>query len=167
MSFFSRQLGGGPETFGYLQAAVAFGAILGAFALATRTAVLGLERWVVAASVLFGAAILGLSRVGSTTTALVLLIPAGFAFMIQLATTNTLLQTRAPDRLRGRVMSIHTSIFLGIFPLAGLVAGACADHFGEGRVMSVSGTTVALATFVWGRRLLRSASSEAITVTRR
>jgi MFS family permease len=53
-SFASRVLQGGPETFSYLQIAVAVGALSGAFALATRARVRGLVRWVVGAGVSFG-----------------------------------------------------------------------------------------------------------------
>lgn len=155
-SFAARRLGGGPETFGYLQAAVGLGAIAGALTLAARTHVRGLERWVATASLTVGALLLVLSRAQSTLGAVLVLIPIGFAFMIQLATTNTLLQTLAPDHLRGRVMSLHTSLFLGVFPLAGLGAGALADRFGEAVVMLAGGSIVILGSAYFGRSLLRT-----------
>jgi hypothetical protein len=38
--------------------------------------------------------------------------------------SNTLVQTRTPDQLRGRVMSVHTMVFLGVMPLGTLLLGA-------------------------------------------
>jgi MFS family permease len=156
-SFASRVLQGGPETFSYLQIAVALGALSGAFALATRARVLGLERWVVGAGVSFGFWLVAVSLTKSTLLAVALLVPTGFSFMVQMATTNTLLQTLTPDRLRGRVMSLHTSAFLGIFPVAGLIAGALADRFGEAAVLSGGGIAVALSAVLFGRLTLRTA----------
>ena len=40
----------------------------------------------------------------------------GAGFMVQMAGTNTLLQLRVPEHLRGRVMSLHSALFLGVFP---------------------------------------------------
>lgn len=154
-SFAARQLNGGPETFGYLQAAVGIGALFGALALALRTTVRGLEVWVAIAAVSLGAAILALSRATSTEVAILCLIPIGLCFMIQMATTNTLLQTIAPDHLRGRVMSLHTSLFLGLFPISGLAAGALADRFGESTVLAVSGVSVMVGGSIAGRALIR------------
>jgi MFS family permease len=72
-----------------------------------------------------------------------------------MATTNTLLQTLAPGHLRGRVMSLHTTLFLGVFPLSGLVWGALADRLGEGAVMAAGGLLVIAGSLVSGRGVLR------------
>jgi predicted MFS family arabinose efflux permease len=156
-SFTSRQLGGGPETFSSLQAAVGLGAMAGAFSIAARASVAGLERWLVVAGVAFGVLLFALSRVGSLPFALALLVPLGFCFIVQMAATNTLLQTLAPGPLRGRVMSLHTTLFLGVFPLSGLLWGALADRFGEGAVLAGGGLLVAVGAVVFGRAVLRHA----------
>jgi hypothetical protein len=154
-SFTSRQLGGGPETFSSLQGAVGFGAMVGAFAIAARSGVAGLERWLVAAGVAFGVLLFALSRATSLPLALALLVPLGFCFIVQMAITNTLLQTLAPGHLRGRVMSLHTTLFLGVFPLSGLLWGALADRFGEAAVLAGGGSAVVLGALVSGRAVLR------------
>jgi MFS family permease len=46
------------------------------------------------------------------------------------ATTNTLLQTLAPDDMRGRVMSVYTLAFVGMGPIGAFQAGYFADRFG-------------------------------------
>ena len=60
----------------------------------------------------------------SLVLALPLLAAVGFATMLFMGMANTLVQTRTPDHLRGRVMSVHTMVFLGIMPLGTLVLGA-------------------------------------------
>lgn len=154
-SFASRRLGGGPDTFSYLQVAVGFGALIGAMSLAWRGRVHGLERWVVAATASFGVLLFALSLAGSVVTAMLILVPLGFSFMIQLATTNTLIQTLAPSRMRGRIMSLHTTLFLGLSPLSGLGWGALADRYGEAVVLGSGGVLVVLGSIFSGKAVLR------------
>ena len=130
-SFASRQLGGGPHTFSSLQAAVGFGAMVAAFAIAVRSRVAGLERWLVVAGAAFGVLLFALSRATSLPMALAILVPLGGCFIVTMATTNTLLQTLAPGHLRGRVMSLHTTLFLGVFPLSGLIWGCARRSSGR------------------------------------
>jgi MFS family permease len=61
---------------------------------------------------------------------LAILIAAGWGFMTQNATANTLIQTTVPDHLRGRVMSVYTLVFMGFFPVGSLIAGIVAQNFG-------------------------------------
>jgi MFS family permease len=58
------------------------------------------------------------------------LLPVGFSLMVQMACTNTLIQIMVPDGLRGRVMSTHIWMFLGMAPFGSLLAGAIAGHVG-------------------------------------
>jgi MFS family permease len=60
----------------------------------------------------------------SLVIALPLLALVGFATMLFMGMSNTLVQTRTPDHLRGRVMSVHTMVFLGVMPLGTLLLGA-------------------------------------------
>lgn len=154
-SFANRMLGGGPLTYSYLLVAVAIGAVAGALTLASRSVVSGLERWAVGAGVSFGFWLMAVSTTRSVLLAIVCLIPMGFSFMIQMATTNTLLQTLAPDHLRGRIMSLHTWAFLGLFPVSSLLTGALADRYGEAAVLATGGLLVATSTVFLGRFTLR------------
>lgn len=144
-SFSRRVLGGGAETFSQLQVAIGAGALVAAVSLASRSRVEGLELWVTRANLAFGALLVALSFARDTRIAFTILVLVGFAFLTQLASTNTLLQTISPKELRGRVMSLYTTILLGIFPLAGLAAGAVADRVGETRVIGTCGVIVVTA----------------------
>ena len=69
-----------------------------------------------------------LSRVFWLSAAI--LVPVGFAMMIEMGSSNTLIQSMVPDQLRGRVMSVYSMMFMGMAPIGSLLAGAAADHIG-------------------------------------
>jgi MFS family permease len=60
----------------------------------------------------------------------ILLLPVGFSMMLQMASSNTLIQTMVPDELRGRVMALYSMMFMGMAPFGALFGGAMADRFG-------------------------------------
>ncbi len=61
-----------------------------------------------------------------------LLIVAGYSTILMVATVNTLLQHLSADEMRGRVMSIYTTAFLGFAPVGSLIAGSLAGIVGAG-----------------------------------
>lgn len=69
---------------------------------------------------------------------------SGFAAANTMSLANTIVQTTAPDELRGRVMAVYSTVFLGTTPLAGLIAGTIADRWGVEASMFVGGGVVAL-----------------------
>ena len=158
-SFAARVLDAGPETYGFLTAAVGVGAILSAVLLATRKQVAGLDAWLVASGVVFAFGLFGLSRSTDLGMAVLALAVIGGGFMFLMAATNTLVQLRVPDELRGRVMSFHTALFLGLFPVGGLLAGVLADRFGEAAVMEAGSFLVGLSVLAFGSILLRNRSA--------
>jgi MFS family permease len=124
--------------------------------LALRRDVEGLERWVVASGLFFALSLCAFSQTRQLWTAALLLACIGTGFMFMMAGTSTLLQLRVPDALRGRVMSFHTTVFLGAFPFGGLVAGRLADDYGESPVLFGAGIVVACGLAFFGRILLRA-----------
>ncbi len=86
------------------------------------------------------------------------------AVMIFLGMANTLLQTRAPDALRGRVMSVHTMVFMGFMPLGQMVLGSLGTFVGINNSFLVGGVIV---TLLAGYAALRvSALREAVATVR-
>ncbi len=81
-------------------------------------------------SVLFGGVLLLFALSRSLPLSLAILVATGFIMIVNTATTNTLLQTLAPDHMRGRVMSVFTFAFVGMGPIGALQAGFFADRFG-------------------------------------
>jgi MFS family permease len=154
-SFAREALGGDSGTYSALTSAVGVGAIAAALALAARSGTVGLERVPAIGGAVFGAGLLLVSHASSAAIALPLMAVVGFGFMAQMTTTNTLLQLSVPDRLRGRVMALHSALFLGVVPLGGVLAGRVADVFGEAAVLATCGALLFTGALVYGRALPR------------
>jgi MFS family permease len=84
---------------------------------------------------------------------LMFLIGAGGIAMA--ATANTMIQLNVPDVLRGRVMSVYTTVFAGSSPVGGLFIGTIASLAGIAVAVALGGglaTLVALGAWLWVRR---------------
>jgi MFS family permease len=132
-------LHGGPSTLGWLMTASGVGALAGALYLASRTTVVGLGRVVATATLVFGAALILFAFTKTLWLALLVLPLVGGGFMVQLAGTNTVLQTLVEDRLRGRVMAFYTMAFFGTAPIGSLLAGVAADRIGTQWTIAICG----------------------------
>jgi MFS family permease len=146
-------LGGGAETLGFLMAATGFGALAGALYLATRSTVRGLGRIMVIAALAFGAALIGVSVSRVLWLSLACLALAGFGMMVQMASSNTVLQTLVDDDKRGRIMSLYSMAFTGVSPLGSLLLGSLAAAFGVPFAFAFAGTAAILAAAVFGTRV--------------
>jgi MFS family permease len=149
----STVLKGGPTLLGAMMAASGVGALCGALYLARRATVLGLGRVIVAMAATFGAGLVvfSLSRVAWVSAAC--LVVVGFGMMVQMASSNTIIQTVVSDAMRGRVMSFYSMAFMGMAPFGGLLAGALAHHIGAPRTVLVSGVACILAAAWFATRL--------------
>ncbi|HWB99853.1 MAG TPA: MFS transporter [Bryobacteraceae bacterium] len=154
MPIFADQiLHGGARGLGLLMGASGIGALCGALTLATRQSVRGLSRWVAMSAGAFGAtlAVFALSR--SFWFSCAVLIPVGFAMMIEMGSSNTLIQSMSPDHLRGRVMSVYSMMFMGMSPIGALLSGICAEKFGAPLTVAAGGVICIVAATVFGLNL--------------
>jgi MFS family permease len=147
-AFVAEGLGGGPGTLGMLMTASGAGALLGGVYLASRRSVVGLGRIVMLATIWFGAGLVAFAFANSLWLALAALPIVGAGFVIQMAATNTVLQTLVDDKLRGRVMAFYTMAFFGTAPIGSLVAGLAADRFGARATIACSGLAC-IAAGLW------------------
>ncbi len=154
MPVFARDvLHGDAQTLGYLMGAVGTGALTGAVYLAARPSVLGLGRLIPIAAGVFGSALICFSFSRSLWLSLVLLFFLGLGMMVQLASSNIMLQTLADDAMRGRVMSLYTMAFLGMTPFGSLLVGSCANHIGVGHTLLLGGAICIVGAGVFAVRL--------------
>jgi MFS family permease len=130
----------GPGMFGLLTSCVAIGAIIGAGYLASRRRAAGLEAVIPAATFIFGVGLVLFSQSRDWWTAMPLLAVAGFGMMVQMASSNTVLQTICDEDKRGRVMSFYTMAFMGTVPLGQLLAGNVASWLGPTTAVSLPRT---------------------------
>src|SRR6202021_3973695 len=99
--FAAKILHGNARTLGVLMGATGVGALGGALTLASRTGVKGLGRWVAVACASFGTFLILFSLSRWYLLPVPLLVPVGFAMMVQMASSNRVIQARVPDGLRG------------------------------------------------------------------
>jgi MFS family permease len=141
-------LGGGPHTLGFLMGASGLGAMSGALWLTTRKSVIGLGRVILLNTIVFGAGLVGFALSRWLWVSLVFMMIAGFGMMVQLASTNTLIQTIVDEEKRGRVMSFYTMAFLGTAPFGSLLAGGLSTRIGAPNTVLLSGV-LCIATAAW------------------
>ena len=151
--FADRILHGGARGLGMLMGAAGIGAVLGALTVAARTGVKGLSRLVGWASVGFGVSLALFAFSRWFWLSFLLLIPVGYSQMLQLACSNTLIQTMVPDRLRGRVMAIYSMMFMGMAPFGALLAGALADRLGAPLTVAAGGMVCLGGAFLYRMHL--------------
>lgn len=148
-----RVLHGGPLGLGILMGASGVGALLGALTLATRRGVRGLGGWVAAGSAGFGLSLVAFSLSRTFWLSVALMVPVGYALMVQMASSNTLIQSMVPDRLRGRVMAVYSMMFMGMAPIGALLAGVLAKTLTAPGTVAAGGAACVAGAVVFGLRL--------------
>jgi predicted MFS family arabinose efflux permease len=130
----------GAEGFGLLMACLGMGAVTGALTVGA----MGARR--PPAAVMFGTATLAcstlvlLSAVRAFWLAAVILFLTGLFGLVLVASCNTAMQLSAPDELRGRVMSLYTLVWGGVFPIGAFLVGAVSEKWGVGTSLLLNGT---------------------------
>lgn len=133
------QLHGGPNVLGWLTAASGLGALGGALYLASRKSVLGLGKVIPFSACIFGIGLIAFSRSHWLWLSLLLMFVTGIGMMVQMASSNTLLQTIVDEDKRGRVMSFYTMAFVGMAPFGSLLAGSLAERIGAADTFLIGG----------------------------
>lgn len=128
-----------PSGYGVLMSSVGMGALSGALYLAFRVSDGGL-RTIHAGGIIFALAMIMFSRSGLMIPSMIFLYATGFAAVVVIASINIGIQRKVPNYLRGRVMSIYTTLFLGMFPIGSLLVGSTSQLMGVQTAVSVNGT---------------------------
>jgi len=151
--FADRILHGGARGLGILMGSTGVGALLGALTLATRTSVYGLGRWITFACTGFSVTLIAFALSRNFWLSTALLVPVGFCMMLQMSSSNTLIQAMVPDHLRGRVMSVYAMMFMGMAPIGALLGGALADRLGAPVTVSLGAVACLGGAAIFGMRL--------------
>lgn len=150
-------LGLGAEGFGFLMAALGVGAVAGALTLGVRGSREPPLPALFAAAAIACGGLLGLSAVHHFWMAVPVLFVTGFFGIVMVAGCNTTLQLRAPDALRGRVMSLYTFVYGGVFPIGAFLVGAISERWGVSRALLAAGVfgllTLAMIGLWWRLRV--------------
>jgi MFS family permease len=149
------------RAYGFMVSAFGLGSLVSALTMTRRQDRQGLRR-----NLLIG---LGTAGVGMGVFAWSRLLPltlamgflAGFGLILYVASTNTLLQLTTEDRLRGRIMSLYTLMFIGTAPIGSLLCGSIAQQLGAPVATSVSALALLLGALWVSYRLRVIAAREA------
>lgn len=146
-------LHGGPHTLGFLMGAVGIGSLAGTIYLASKKNIITLGRMLPAAAGIFGLSIIIFSFSHNLVFSLTLLFFSGFGIMVQMAASNTILQTIVDDDKRGRIMSFYTMAFMGMAPFGSLFSGMLASRIGVSNTLIISGSCCILAAVIFSFNL--------------
>lgn len=138
--FADRVYGQGPRLLGYLMGASALGALCGAGVLA-QLARRQLDRWITVGGFLLSMSLVTFSQTHTLLIGFPALFGVGFGMLLIVSGTNTVVQLRAPEHARGRVVGYVTSAFFGLAPLGGLVIGALGHYIGVPLTLGLAGAT--------------------------
>jgi MFS family permease len=138
----------GAKEYGMLMSGVGVGAAAAALFVAAMGHRVQREGRVYLFGVLFGAALVATSLSRQFGIALVFFGFAGCTWALTAIMTNTLLQTQAPDHLRGRVMGFYAFMVVGMAPFGALQAGWVSEHFGVPVSLGLGGGICVLAALL-------------------
>jgi MFS family permease len=140
---------GDARTNGFLQSARGLGALAAALGIASLGRFRFRGRLLTAGSILFPAMLVLFSFTRTLQVSLLALLLVGATNISINSLTNSLVQTRTPNAVRGRVMSIYNLFFMGLLPIGSLLAGAIAEKGGAPLAVQVgAGGTLACAVAI-------------------
>jgi hypothetical protein len=89
--------------------------------------------------------------------------------MVQMASSNTLIQSMVPDQLRGRIMAVYSMMFMEMAPFGALFAGFLANHVGAPTTLALGGAICIAEAIRFGQRVpgLRHEGRELLSRCRR
>lgn len=149
-------LHGGAKGMTYLMSSAGVGAVIGALYFAGRTSYTGLARWIAGTSLACAIGLIIFSQSKLFFLSLAVIFVVGFAATVQMAATNTIVQNRVPDELRGRVMAVYATMFMGVQPIGSLIAGGVAKRVGAPDTLTIFGLIMlAAALFFLFRVILK------------
>ncbi len=144
---------GGAETLGFLMAASGVGALAGGIYLVTRKTVVGLGQVIVLAPATLGIGLIAFAFSRFLPLSLFTMLFIGLGTILQVAASNTVLQTIVEDDKRGRVMSFFSMSFLGVIPFGSLLGGALANRIGAPNTLIIDGIACILGFIFFAKQL--------------
>ncbi|MBU7584420.1 MAG: MFS transporter [Nostoc sp. TH1S01] len=146
-------LKGGAETLGFLMAASGVGALAGGIYLATRKTILGIGKLIAIAPAILGCGLIAFAFSRFLPLSLFTMLFVGLGTILQIAASNTFLQTIVEEDKRGRLMSLYTMSFLGMIPIGNLIGGGIADIIGAPNTLIIDGIACIIGSIFFSRQL--------------
>ena len=142
--YFARmQLRVGETGLGWLMAASGFGAVLGAITVAALGVIRRRGKVIVIGGLFFFAAIIGFCCSYSFVLSEGFALVEGYSAILMISCFNIAMQHLSSDEMRGRVMSIYATSFLGLPPIGALLVGELSRYIPTGHVLALMAATAA------------------------
>jgi MFS family permease len=148
-----RVLHGDAKTLGVLVSSTGLGALSAALYLASRQTVRGLSNLITYSAALFGLSLFAFSWSRVLWLSSITLVLAGAGMMMQMAASNTFLQTIVEDDKRGRILALYTMAYIGTAPLGSLLLGWSAQRVGASVTIAIGGILCLASAGVFGSQL--------------
>jgi MFS family permease len=143
-------LHGNATTNGLLFSARGVGSLFGALAIATFGGSHVRGKFITAGSLCFPIFIAFFAMTYWLPLSLLFMVFLGIATIFVANLSNATIQSIVPDSLRGRVMGVYTTIFMGSMPLGALLLGTIAEHTGEAEAALLSSAAAfCVAGLIW------------------
>lgn len=150
---------GDARTLGWLWGAVGCGSLLSTLLLARQRSLANTARVALAGALVSAVALLAVAFSSSFAVSLATLGLLGFGMVVTNVGSNAILQSIAPEHLRGRIVSFFTGIRFGLDALGGLTAGIVAEHLGATWTLAIEGGVLTIAVSLLATRRRRLADS--------
>jgi MFS family permease len=138
---------GGAHTFGWISTSTGLGSLAGALYLSYREGPPDLGGVIGLGGLTMGIFLVMLSQVHSLGPVLAVVFMIGLGMMLQLSSTNTVIQTLVEDDKRGRVMSFLTLALFGTAPFGSLIMGSMAEHISLEKTFLINGIICVIGAF--------------------
>jgi MFS family permease len=145
----------GAKSYGMLMSASGLGALAGAVFLASRRTSKGLELIIPVFSIIMSVSLILFSLSSNLVVSVIILFFTGLGMMVQITSSNTLIQSIVSENMRGRVMGIYSMAFLGISPFGSILAGWLADYIGVGATVCIGAVFSIVGTLFYIKRVVR------------
>ncbi|MBD2339830.1 MFS transporter [Calothrix sp. FACHB-156] len=146
-------LKGGAEALGFLMAASGVGALSGGIYLATRRTILGIGKLIAIAPAILGVGLIAFAFSRYLPLSLFTMLFVGLGTILQIAASNTFLQTIVEEDKRGRLMSLYTMSFLGMIPVGNLLGGFLASRIGAPNTLIIDGIVCIIGSIFFYKQL--------------
>lgn len=138
------QLNAGESGLGWLMACSGLGAVLSATTVAARGVIRKRGVVLTICGVIFFLAIIGICYSHRFALSECLAFCEGYSAILMISCFNISIQHLSSDEMRGRIMSIYTTSFLGLPPLGALLAGELSRYIPTGRALALMAGTAAI-----------------------
>jgi len=146
LALLNRKLHGGKASFGWLLAVNSVGSVIGSLVVASWRKVA--LRHYFGAIVLLGAASVAIGASVNLLMAFLVSVPLGIGGSLFIASSNALVQPRTPQAMRGRVLALQSTAFLGSTPIGSPITGWIGDHVGAGWSVAYGGLAALVAVAI-------------------